>query len=170
MDNDRPELMYGLKWFQVGENLVVCDLGYFDKMVEFGEIEYCNSSEQNLGKGEGSIDVSNSAHLRYMERSVKMLIFSFEKTSLVEDMVELGMREKQMDAAANITAQVLTSRLENYEMTERHLAKVKMRMVDTVLKVMEVVGMYEKAHMGGQRVLSRLQLEVEAVLSLDPQV
>jgi hypothetical protein len=40
MDNDRPELTYGLKWFQVGENLVVCDLGYVDKKGEFGEIEY----------------------------------------------------------------------------------------------------------------------------------
>jgi DNA-binding ferritin-like protein (Dps family) len=111
-----------------------------------------------------------TAHLRYMERSVKKLIFSFEKTSLVEDMVELGMREKQMDAAANITAQVPTSRPENYEMIERYLARVKMKIVDTMLTTVEVVGMYEKANMGGRSLSTRTQLEVEAVLGLDLQV
>jgi hypothetical protein len=60
------------------------------------------------------------------------LIFSFEKTSLVEDVAELGMREKQLDAAA----------------------------LQPVLKVMEVVGMYEKSNMGGRSVLLRTQLDV----------
>jgi hypothetical protein len=64
------------------------------------------------------------------------------ETSLVEDVPELGMRMKQMDTAANITAQVLTSRLENYEMTERHLARVKMKMLDIMPKVLAVVEMY----------------------------
>jgi hypothetical protein len=83
----------------------------------------------------------------------------------VEDVAELGRRVKQMDAAANITAQVTTSRPENLERIERNLARVKMRMVDTVLKVMVVVEMYEKANTGGQVVLSRTQLELEVVLS-----
>jgi hypothetical protein len=99
-----------------------------------------------------------------------VLSVSFEKTSLVEDVAELGMREKKLDAAANITAQVTTSRPENYEMIERHLARVKMKMVDTVLKAMEVVVMYEKANMEGQSVSMRTQLEVEAVLGLNLQV
>jgi hypothetical protein len=104
------------------------------------------------------------------EYATSVLSVIFEKTSLVEDVADLGMREKQLNAAANITAQVLTSRLENYEMAERHLARVKMKMVDTVLKVMVVVEMYEKANTGGCGVLSRTQLELENVLGLEPQV
>jgi hypothetical protein len=45
-----------------------------------------------------------------------------------------------------------------------------MKVVDTILKAMEVVSRYEKAHMGGQRVLSRTQLEEQAVLGLELQV
>jgi hypothetical protein len=130
------------------------------------EVKFFNSLQQNL--------VEDT-----MDASVKKLIFSIEKTSLVEDVADLGMREKQLYAAANITAQVTTSRPENFERIERHLARVKMRMVDTMLKVMVVVEMYEKANTGGlvlsrtqlgYGVLSRTQLKLEAVLGLEPQV
>jgi hypothetical protein len=108
-----------------------------------------------------------------MSRAVVMVrlikISSIEETSLVEDVEDLGMREKQ-DDAINITAQVTTSRPENYEMIERHLARVKMKMVDTILKAMVVVEMYKKANTGGHGVLSRTQLELEAVLDLELQV
>jgi hypothetical protein len=99
------------------------------------------------------------------------------ETSLVEDVPELGMRMKQMDTAANITAQVLTSRLENYEMTERHLARVKMKMLDIMPKVLAVVEMYEsvlgdredkQASTGGLG--GHAQLDVGAVLGQVLQV
>ena len=67
------------------------------------------------------------------EYATSVLSVIFEKTSLVEDVADLGMREKQLDAVANITAQVMTSRPENYKMIERHLARVKMKVVDTIL-------------------------------------
>ena len=97
-------------------------------------------------------------------------ISSIEETSLMEDVVDLGLREKQLDVTANITAKVTTSRPEDYEMIERHLARVKMKVVDTILKAMEVVGMYERTQLEEQGVLSRTQLDVEAVLGLELQV